>query len=111
MPKQTRKGSESSSILGVGSDEDLQSNFYLKVRVRQIVCPVIPGIQKSVIGPLDILPGCSIGTLDLALAASVNSITPDQISCYVRTSSMVPFKASRVDQYAMAPTPVRAVKP
>ena len=41
-------------------------------RVRQIVCPVIPGTPKSVVGPLDILPGCSVGTLDLALAASVN---------------------------------------
>ena len=39
-------------------------------RVRQIVCPVIPGTPKSVVGPLDILPGCSVGTLDLALAAS-----------------------------------------
>ena len=41
-------------------------------RVRQIVCPVIPGTPKSVVGPLDILPGCSVGTLDLALAASVD---------------------------------------
>ena len=41
-------------------------------RVRQIVCPVIPGTPKSVVGPLDILPGCSVGTLDLALAPSVN---------------------------------------
>ena len=39
-------------------------------RVRQIVCPVIPGTPESVVGPLDILPGCSVGTLDLALAAS-----------------------------------------
>ena len=43
-----------------------------EIRVRQIVCPVIPGTPKSVVGPLDILPGCSVGTLDLALAASVN---------------------------------------
>ena len=41
-------------------------------RVRQIVCPVIPGTPKSVVGPLDILPGCSAGTLYLAMAASVN---------------------------------------
>ena len=41
-------------------------------RVRQIVCPVIPGTPKSVVGPLYILPGCSVETLDLALAASVN---------------------------------------
>ena len=41
-------------------------------RVRQIVCPVIPGTPKSVVGPLDILPGCSVGTLDLALATSVS---------------------------------------
>ena len=44
----------------------------ISIRVRQIVCPVIPGTPKSVVGPLDILPGCSVGTLDLALAASVN---------------------------------------
>ena len=27
-----------------------------------------PGTPKSFVGPLDILPGCSVGTLDLALA-------------------------------------------
>ena len=42
------------------------------IRVRQIVCPVIPGTPKSVVGPLDILPWCSVGTLDLALATSVS---------------------------------------
>ena len=52
----------SSSRLNIGS----------RNRVRQIVCPVIPGTPKSVVGPLDILPGCSVGILDLALAASVN---------------------------------------
>ena len=46
--------------------------FAYQNRVRQIVCPVIPGTPKSVVGPLDILPGCSVGTLDLALATSVN---------------------------------------
>ena len=46
--------------------------FDIYCRVRQIVCPVIPGTPKSIVGPLDNLPGCSVGTLDLALAASVN---------------------------------------
>ena len=31
MPRRTRQGSESSSILGVGSDEVLESNFTLRV--------------------------------------------------------------------------------
>ena len=47
-----------------------------------LVCPVIPGTPKSVVGPLDILPGCSVGTLDPALAASVN-ITAIEICQYV----------------------------
>ena len=50
------------------------TNKWLKgaLRARQIVCPVIPGTPKSVVGPLDILPGCSVGTLVLTLVASVN---------------------------------------
>ena len=31
MQRQTRQRSESSSVLGVGSDEDIQSNFTLRV--------------------------------------------------------------------------------
>ena len=74
-------------------------NFVI-VRVRQIVCPVIPGTPKSVVGPLDILPGCSVGTLDLALAASVNitaiialSQTRDHV---IFEQVQWSFKASRV---------------
>ena len=75
-------------------------NFVI-VRVRQIVCPVklyVP--PKSVVGPLDILPGCSVGTLDLALAASVNitaiialSQTRDHV---IFEQVQWSFKASRV---------------
>ena len=54
------------------STTNLAARACVCVWVRQIVCPVIPGTPKSVVGPLDILPGCSVGTLDLALAVSVN---------------------------------------
>ena len=47
-----------------------QNPYWIR-RVRQIVCPVIPGTPKSVVGPLDILPRCSVGTLVLALAANI----------------------------------------
>ena len=69
-------------------------------RVRQIVCPVIPGTPKSVVGPLDILPGCSVGTLDLALATDVNitaimalSQTRDRV---IFEQVQWSFKASRI---------------
>ena len=68
------------------------------------IYPVIPGTPKSVVGPLDILPGCSVGTLDLALAASVN-ITA--IAALPQTRDRVmfeqvqwSFKASRVSNVA-----------
>ena len=48
-------------------------------RVRQIVCPVIPGTPKSVVGPLDILPGCSVGTLDLATSKGIGGISHLQV--------------------------------
>ena len=68
-------------------------------RVRQIVCPVIPGTPKSVVGPLDILPGCSIGTLDLTLAASVNisaiAALPQTRDRVMFEQEQCSFKASR----------------
>ena len=75
-------------------------NFASELRVQQIVCPVIPGIPKSVVGPLDILPGCSVGTLGLELAASVN-VTAIAALSQTRDRVMFEqvqwlFKASRV---------------
>ena len=55
-------------------------------RVRQIVCPVIPGTPKSVIGPLDILPGCSVGTLDLATSKGIGGISHLQCSLKINQS-------------------------
>ena len=55
------------------------SLLYDHTRVRQIVCPVIPGTPKSVVGPLDILPGCSVGTLDLATSKGIGGISHLQV--------------------------------
>ena len=63
---------------------------YGHCRVRQIVCPVIPGTPKSVVGPLDILPRCSVGTLDLAMVTSAN-ITA--ITALPQTRYRVMFRA------------------
>ena len=81
--------------------------FMAAIRVRQIVCPVIPGTPKSVAGPLDILPGCSVGTLDLALAASVNitaiATLPQTRDHLIFEQIQWSFKASRVSDGAVKP--------
>ena len=69
-------------------------------RVRQIVCPVIPGTPKSLVGPLDIFPRCSVGTLHLALitCANITAIaTIPQTRDHVMFKQVQwAFKASRV---------------
>ena len=77
-----------------------QSDMVHDPRVRQIVCPVIPGTPKSVVGPLDILPRCSVGTLDLALVTSANitaiAAIPQARDRVMFEQVQWAFKASRV---------------
>ena len=95
-------------LLGKLNSYFCTTDYQFGFRVRQIVCPVIPGTPKSVVGPLDILPGCSVGTLDLALAASVNIIA---ITALSQTRERVMFKQVQWSFKASRVVSDGAVKP